>query len=300
MAPDKSLPPPANDEQDAEWPLVSVMMTVTQPDSTFFAQAVESVLGQTLARFELIIVEKPSHSSAASLLERYSDTRIHHFLTSPQSTLVQQRNLALDHARSEYVAVLDADDVCEPNRLEVQYHLLRNNPQIAVLGSQLVIIDERGSVIGRRGYPCESDDVVRAMSRFNAIGHPSVMFRRSIILSAGSYSYSRFPATEDYELWSRLAKLGTVLANHPEALLRYRLHSKSLKSLCVHGILRGTLDVKRRYWRDRMDIRARLRFWAEHALLLMPANWVLGLFRSCVVRPEPASVLASNEASPRT
>lgn len=299
MAREASPSAAACNEPDVGRPLVSVVMTVTQPDATFFARAVESVLGQTLQQFELIIIEKPSSSSAASLLEAYPDPRIHHHATPPQSTLVEQRNLALDYARSDYVAVLDSDDVCEPNRLEVQYHLLRNNPEIAVLGSQLLIIDRRGTVIGQRRYPCDPNDVVLALPRLNPIAQPSVMFRRSIILSSGGYKYSRYPATEDYELWSRLAKVGVVLANHPEPLLRYRIHPQSLKSRRVHGILLGTLDVKRMYWRDRMDLRARLRFWSEHALLLMPSNWILRLFLSYVVRPAPSSVVASDGAPPK-
>jgi hypothetical protein len=83
---------------------------------------------------------------------------------------------------------------------------------------------------------------------------------------------------EDYELWSRLAARGVRLANHPDPLIKYRVHPTNTKTVMLHHMLRATIDVKRQFWRDRMDVRARARFWGEHLLLGLPAAWVLKLF----------------------
>ncbi len=218
-------------------PLVSVVMAVFQPNPAFLAAAVESVLGQTFTRWELVVVEKPSELQAGPLLDHYGDPRIRHNVTSAEATLVEQRNLGLALARSEYVAVLDADDVCEPHRLEEQYRRLQSDPEIIVLGSQIRVIDQRDQVIGRRRYPCDPADIERTLPGSNPLAQSAVMYRRSAVLAAGGYQYSHFPATEDYELWSRLAVRGARLANHPEPLVRYRIHARSLKSNHVRGIL---------------------------------------------------------------
>ncbi len=265
-------------------PLVSVVMAAFRPNPAFLAAAVESVLGQTLTRWEFIIVEKPSELQAGPLLDRYADPRIKHVVTSEGATLVEQRNMALSLARSEYVAVLDADDVCEPRRLEEQYRRLRSDPEITVLGSQIRVIDECDQVVGYRRYPCDPAHVEQTLPRWNPLAQSAVMYRRSAVLAAGGYQYTHFPATEDYELWSRLAVAGARLANLPEPLVRYRIHTSSLKSNHVHGILRGTLEIKRAYWRAKMGPKATIRYWLEHAMLLVPDGLVLAMHRSLSFR----------------
>lgn len=114
------------------------------------------------------------------------------------------------------------------------------------------------------------------MQRFNALAHPSVMFRKRVVLEAGGY---RMPiCNEDYELWSRLASLGVRFANHPEALLRYRLHPAGMKVARLRHIIRGTLEVKNRYWRRHMGLGARLRMLGEFLLLFLPPQLVVRLF----------------------
>jgi hypothetical protein len=83
---------------------------------------------------------------------------------------------------------------------------------------------------------------------------------------------------EDYELWSRLERRGVRFANHPDRLVQYRVHSHGTKAAMLHRMLRATIDVKQRWWLDRMDARARLRFLGEHVLLGLPESWVLRLF----------------------
>jgi hypothetical protein len=83
---------------------------------------------------------------------------------------------------------------------------------------------------------------------------------------------------EDYDLWCRLALAGVRFANLSEPLVRYRIHAGGSKRAKLRGILRGTLDIKMRYWNEHMDLAARARLWAERCLLLLPPEWVLRLF----------------------
>jgi glycosyltransferase involved in cell wall biosynthesis len=253
-------------------------MPVLAPHPIYFRQAVDSILAQTLRELELVIVEDPSESSGAELLRDITDPRVRHIRNEARTSLVDQRNRALDESRADFIAMLDADDIAEPERLAKQLAFLRAHPDVGVLGSQLTIIDHAGAQIGARRYPTEHSDIVRAMARYNAIAQPSVMARRSVLFDAGCYQYRAFPVNEDYELWSRLAARDVKLANHPEALIRYRIHGGGTKAAMLKRMLRATIDVKQKFWRDQMDLGARARYWTEHALLGLPASWVLKLF----------------------
>jgi glycosyltransferase involved in cell wall biosynthesis len=268
-------------------------MPVLNPHPVYFPQAVQSVLSQTHRDLELIIVEDPSERSAQGLLAPFHDSRIRHLTNPTRTSLVKQLNRGLNEARGELVARLDADDIAEPERLAKQVAFLNAHPDVTVLGSQMTIIDIAGNVLGYRHYPRSHEAIFRSLCRFNPMGHPTVMFRKAAILKAGGYQYDRYPATEDYELWSRLATIGHRLANLPEPLLRYRIHPEGMKTAKLRGILRGTLEIKRRYWGDHMDLRARARMWAERLLLWMPPWLVLRLFIATqYTRQQPQKTLA--------
>ncbi|HEX4454614.1 MAG TPA: glycosyltransferase [Kofleriaceae bacterium] len=261
----------------ADGPRISVMMPVLDPHSVYFPCAVASVLAQTEVDLELIIVEDPS-ATRADRVARLDDPRIRYIRNETRTSLVDQRNRALAEARADIVAMLDADDIAEPDRFAKQLAFLDAHPAIGLVGSQLTIIDADGDVIGSRSYPLEHDDIVAAMCRYNAIAQPAVMARRRVLVDAGGYQYRTFPVNEDYELWSRLVQHGVRVANHPEVLLRYRVHPFGTKAAMLRRMLRATLDVKNQFWRDKMDVRARLRFWGEHVLVGLPPSWVLKLF----------------------
>jgi len=253
-------------------------MPVLAPHPVYFRQAVDSILAQTLADLELIIVEDPSASSGAEILRGIDDPRLRHIRNDARTSLVDQRNQALAAAQADLIAMLDADDIAEPTRLQRQLEFLHAHADVGVVGSQLTIIDESGAQIGTRRYPTEHSDIVRAMARYNAIAQPSVMARRSVLFDAGCYQYRAFPVNEDYELWSRLAARGVRFANHPDALIRYRVHQSGTKAMMLKRMLRATIDVKNKFWREQMDFGARARYWTEHALLALPATVVLKLF----------------------
>ena len=259
-------------------PLVSVVMPVLNPHPVYFVEAVRSVLEQTLEELELVIVEDPSPRSAESLLAAFSDPRIRFERNPERTSLVDQRNLALRRAESDLVACLDADDVCEPERLQKQFDRLQSDERTTVLGGQLSIIDDTGRHVGSRHYPREHEAIVAAMRRYNPIAQPAVMFRKKAILDSGGYRYAKYLGLEDYELWCRLAQRGAQFANHPDSLVRYRVHPEGLKSAKLRGMILGTLDVKRQYWQDQMDWTSRMRMNVERILLWLPPALVLRLF----------------------
>ena len=259
-------------------PCVSVIMPVLGPEPDYFAQAVASVLKQSLTDLELIVIEDPSPSEAAAVLERFADPRIRHIRNSCRTSFCDQLNQGLAESQGQFIARMDADDICEPDRLEKQVARLRSDPKLTVVGSQIAVINSTGELIGYRSYPAEHEAIVAAMERYSPLAHPAVTFRKEAIVAVGGYRSVPFGGTEDYDLWCRLADHGCRFANLPQPLLRYRIHPQAMKSARLRQLLRGTLAIKEQYWRGRMSWWSQMRMWGERMLLWLPPRLVLTLF----------------------
>jgi hypothetical protein len=126
-------------------------------------------------------------------------------------------------AQTEFIARMDGDDVCLPERFELQLEEMQRNPKLAALGAQRLEIDAQGSSLpAGASMPIAFVDVLARLLLVNALLHPTVMFRRSAILSAGNYGLCEKPC-EDYDLWLRVAK-DFELRNSGRVLLKYRVH----------------------------------------------------------------------------
>jgi glycosyltransferase involved in cell wall biosynthesis len=205
-------------------PSVSVLLPV-RDGARFLAEAVDSVLGQTLTDFELIVVDDGSTDGSAAILERVADPRVS-VLREPPRGLVAALTTALAHARADYMARMDADDVSEPRRLERQLELLEMRPDVAMVATWVTVVDEEGRELRREVLPAEHEDLVRRLLLRNPFQHGSVVLRRTALEAAGGYR-SDYGANEDYDLWRRVAHEGR-LACVPEALYRYRLHADAV------------------------------------------------------------------------
>lgn len=258
-------------------PLVSIVVPVFNPHPVYFPQAIASILGQSFRDFELIVVEDPSASSGRALLAAVSDPRLNYIVNGERTSLPRQHNRGLAEARGRFICRFDADDVCEPQRVERELAFLQANPDIDVVGSFLTVIDEHSATIGTRRYPTGHAAIVSAMRRFNPIANSTVMFRREVYERFGGWRDSALPA-QDYEWYSRLAAGGARFANLEEPLVRYRLHGGSIKSSQLRGTILTTIDVKRTYWLKDMDAASRAMLWAEQLLLVLPSWLVLRLF----------------------
>ena len=256
-------------------PRVSVVLPARKPNARYFTAAVQSILGQTLSDIELIVVEDSGEQAAAEILHELGDRRLRH-VVNEQPGISAALNRGVAESRSELVARMDADDIAVPHRLEAQVAAFEREAALAVIGSQSTIIDAENRVIGVRRYPTEPDEIVGMLMRYNCLCHPSVMFRRDVVLDAGGYAGG---LNEDYDLWCRLAAGGALLRNDAQALILYRFHADALKRQNVAGIIRRGIEIKQRYFAGRMDATARLRLLAERFLTHMPEPVVVELFR---------------------
>jgi hypothetical protein len=218
---------------------VSVVLPVYNAER-FVVEAVESILRQSLAAFELIVIDDGSTDRSRDLLAAIDsrDPRIR-LISRENRGLTRSLNEGLNAATGEYVAIMNADDIALPDRLARQAAFLDAHPRVAAVGTQTQLLgDDRGRGPSTR-LP-ESPEAVRAfMLRASPLAHPSVMLRRSAALAIGGYRPQMEPA-EDYDLWLRLAEHHD-LANLPEVLLEYRVHSGQATAKACEAVALSTL-----------------------------------------------------------
>ena len=210
----------------ASMPTVSVLMPVYNAEP-YLAEAVESILGQTFADFELLIVDDGSTDRSRGMLERYAarDGRIR-LRSRPNTGYTVALNELLDMAGAELLARMDADDVALPQRLARQVDYLGAHRDVVCVGTAVHFIDAAGRFL-REGHPGMDHEEIqhRALAGDCPLNHPSVMMRRAAVQSVGGY-HPEFQPAEDLDLWLRLGEVGR-LTNLPEVLLRYRQHARS-------------------------------------------------------------------------
>lgn len=201
-------------------PKISVVLPVYN-GAKYIAEAVHSVLRQTEKNFELLLIDDGSTDETVSIIKSIPDERIRLF-EQKHFGLVTQLNFGIESARSEFIARMDADDMIAPERLENQLYFLLQNPEIGVVGSAFIDIDDSRNRYGVQRYPEHDKEIKDALPVYCPILHPSVMYRKSIIQSVNGYMENCFPA-EDLDLWLRLYNI-TSFANMKEPLVFYRRH----------------------------------------------------------------------------
>jgi glycosyltransferase involved in cell wall biosynthesis len=205
----------------AQQPRVSVVMSVFNGEK-FLAEAIESMLCQTYQDFELLIVDDASTDGTAAILAGYSDARLRVITNGTNLGLTPSLSRALGEARGEFIARQDADDVSLPERLAIQVEWLDRHPEVAVLGSELEIVDAEGKSRGRFGVATDHAEIVWRMFYGRVLAHPSVMFRADPVKAAGGYD-TDVAVAQDLDLWTRLVGKARF-ANLQRPLVRYRTH----------------------------------------------------------------------------
>jgi glycosyltransferase involved in cell wall biosynthesis len=199
------------------------VVTAVHDGERFLAQSIESVLAQTFVDFELIVVDDGSTDGTESLLRDYAERDSRLVVRRQENAgYVAALNEGCAVARGEFIARIDADDLCEPARFARQVDFLDAHQDVAVVGGALLLITETGSPFYIATYPEAPADVRQALELRNPVGHPTVLMRRSAFEEAGRYR-AAFPHAEDFDLWLRIARSHEI-ANLPDILGRYRIH----------------------------------------------------------------------------
>ncbi len=202
-------------------PKVSVIMAVHN-GGEFLGQAIESVLCQSLADLEFIVVDDGSTDNAPETLASYDDPRLIVLRNERNIGLTRSLNRALNAARGRYIARMDADDISARERLERQAQYLDSYPDVGAVASWVLRIDEQGRVLYRWRVPCDDSEIKRILANGkNPLPHGAMMLRRELLEQVGGYR-EWFRYAQDYDLWLRMMAAGVGFGAVPEYLYRMR------------------------------------------------------------------------------
>lgn len=225
---------------------VDVLLPIRNPNPQWLHDSLASVENQVGVNARLVAVLHPDDDHLREQIQRMKVSNV--VISAPrEGNLADALNVGLGECVTALVARMDADDICEPTRLVRQCEFMDNNPDCGVLASSVTIIDASGRRIGTRPAPSSPDSLERLMRWKCAIMHPSVMFRRQLVLSLGGYSAAAEQA-EDYELWLRVLAHSEIEAL-AEPLVSYRVHqgqqsvSKAIPRDASATVLRSRLEL---------------------------------------------------------
>ena len=208
-------------------PKISII-TPTFNRADFIEQAVSSVLSQTYANLELLLVDDGSTDDTRNLLEpALADSRVRYFYQENQGQSVA-RNLALSEATGDFVCFLDSDNYWPAQKLKQQVELFNRHPEYDVIYGDVIVIDDNGNEISRKNMARYSGHIAKYMIRDNCVSMNTAMARRRCFEELGAMSGTRRVA-DDYDLWLRFsAKF--IFLYVPEFLAYYRVMDDQISS----------------------------------------------------------------------
>jgi glycosyltransferase involved in cell wall biosynthesis len=279
-------------KESTHQPLVTVLMTAHNAER-FIDLAIESLLGQTYRRLEIIIVNDASTDKTKQKLAAWAkkDSRLRIFSLARNLGPSLASNFGLKKARGEYLARMDADDIAFPNRIEKQLRFLEQNPTVVMVGGQCLLLNEEGEIVGEKRFPLEHREIYRSLFKMNPIQHPACMINRQLLPKERVFYHNHSILAHDLELVFELAQYGK-LANLAEPVLYYRQLPTSLSLKDPKETFRATFVIRHKALRA-YHYRPTLEGWFYHlsqalAVMLLPRRVIYPLF-GCL-RFSPVSV----------
>jgi glycosyltransferase involved in cell wall biosynthesis len=224
-------------------PLVSIILPVYN-GATYLQQTLDSIKAQTLTNWELIAIDDGSKDDSGKILRDFAASEPRTRIISRENRgLIATLNEGVQAARGTWIARIDADDICLPERLEKQIAWAEKQ-QADLCGG---IIERIGIDAGHSWvFPASTQGTYAWLLFRSAFAHPTIIIKRELALK---FPYSAdFLHAEDYELWTRLALAGVPMTNIPERVLRYRVHEEQVSTAKKDAQTDTRVRVTRNYW----------------------------------------------------
>jgi glycosyltransferase involved in cell wall biosynthesis len=200
-----------------------LLCTYAKDNPEQLAQSIRSTLEQTVLPNEWIIVKDGKlPEELDTVIRNVCLPGVLRVIPLPENvTLGPARMAGLKAASHDWVALVDSDDVCLPDRFEKQLALIQAEPDLCIVGGQIIEYDEiPGAKLATRNVPYYHDDILKRAKKSNPFNAMTVMFRRDKAIEAGGFRYH--PGFEDYDLWTRMMANGARCANHADVLVYAR------------------------------------------------------------------------------
>lgn len=228
-------------------PEISVIMSVYNGE-TYLEEAVESIINQSFTKWELVIINDCSTDSTSEILADFAlkDERIKVHTNEVNLRLPTSLNKAISLCQGKYIARMDADDICLPDRLEKQYRFMEEKSDVALSSCRFMTVKNGVYMSGGAGGRCDNDSLKALLLVANPILHPGVIAKAEVMKSFG-YDTS-LTCTEDLELWTRMAAANMKMVILPEYLMIYRLHDKQITSTTKARQHTEVLKIEQKYY----------------------------------------------------
>ena len=200
-------------------PIVSVVLC-TFNAGKYLRATIESVLNQSYKDFEFIIWDDGSTDNTKSIIHSYADNRIRYFYHD-NTGLGEALQMACNEAKGKYIARIDSDDICMPDRFQQQVSFLESHPDYCLVSSAIIKIDKDGKFTWDKN-----------IKRRNNIVHPASMFRKDVYDKCGGYL--PLLSGQDKILWARMQGYGKFY-NIKQPLIKYRILSESVSHIVDHS-----------------------------------------------------------------
>ena len=192
----------------------------------FLPETINSLRQQTFTDFEVIIVNDGSSDDIEEWVLQIDDPRVK-LISQTNKGLAGARNTGIAHAKGEYLAFLDADDLWHPTKLEKQVRCLEENPEFGLVYSWVALMDEQSKLTGRILKSTAEGNVWKTLTQWNIVGCGSVaVVRYCCFQTCGKFDEDLGSHVEDWDMWLRIATCYHFQVIQ-EPLVYYRQHATS-------------------------------------------------------------------------
>lgn len=207
--------------------MISVVMPTYREDPEVLHEAIKSVLNQTYRDFEFIIVlDDPQNEELKNVVNSFDDSRIKFFINEKNMRIPATLNKAVALSKGEYIAHIDADDICIPTRLEHQLKYLQEG-NWDFIGGITQIIDENGeNIYSIKHIPENDKNIKKALKYGQCLAHSTWLFKREVFDRINGYR--NIELCEDYDFTLRAALKGFQISNLNEVVVQYRMTKDSV------------------------------------------------------------------------
>lgn len=232
---------------------ITVVMPAYREKKEQICQAIESILNQTYRNFEYIIVlDDPQNEELKALIQGYAnnDARISLYVNEKNGGCPYSKDRGVRLADTEYVAIMDSDDIARPYRLEKQLEKIERE-QLDMVAGYVRVIDEDGTPLyDMDNLPLTHDKIVKKMKVNNCMPHPTWFLKRSMYLTLGGYTDMQ--GCEDYDFLIRAIREGYRLGMVDEILLDYRLSTNSVSRNNLYKQYLMMQFIQDKYYKHRL------------------------------------------------
>lgn len=229
----------------------SVLLSVYRKENPeYLKQSIDSIFTQTVPPTEIVMVEDgPLTDELYKVLDGYKKDPRWKAVPLPENVgLGKALNAGLEACSYELVARMDTDDIAKPERFEKQLAAFAADPELSLCGTQAAEFrDTPENVTAHKKVPLTDEEIRQYARKRNPFNHPTVMYKKSEVLRAGSYQHAMW--FEDYYLWARMLAQGSKVRNLPEELLWFRAGEDMFGRRGGFKYVKSAVSVKRKIWK---------------------------------------------------